>query len=857
MTRQEFLNLIKDKKLMFLDGATGTNLMKEGLPAGACTEEWILNNPDVIRKLQKSYVDSGSDIIYAPTFTGNRIKLINFGLEDKIKEINTRLVKLGKESAGNNALVAGDITMTGRQLKPMGDLEFEELIDVYKEQIEILVEAGCDILVVETMMSLQECRAALIAAKEVSDIAVIVTLTFEGDGRTLFGTDAKTAAIVMESLGAAAVGANCGTGPDNMVSIIADMASVTNIPIIAKPNAGLPVVTEDGSTEYDMDCDTFVAEMEKLLKAGASIIGGCCGTTPAYIKGIHDKYKDYDIATDILQYGDGTVFSRKTEGVRFLTSERKTVAFSLDDPFMIVGERINPTGKKKLQAELREGKLDMVCDFVSQQEEDGASILDVNVGMSGIDEKQMMSDVLDEIIPLTSLPLCIDTSDENTMEMALRKYPGRALINSISLEKDKAERFLPLAKKYGAMFIALPVGPKGLPGSLKEKHEFIDTLCQKAYEAGLSKEDIVVDGLVATIGANPDAALETLSTISYCKENGLATICGLSNISFGLPQRAFINAAFLTMAIANGLTMAICNPSQELLVNSAFASDLLRHKEEADLRYIERMNRYDGMNVQVVSVPKGQKLITDGSAGKISNGVDGSASKDNTSKPANSLDEPADLVTEFYNKIKNDVMKGSKRSIEKDTLDAVAAGCAPKTILNDYLMPAINEVGDLFDKGKYFLPQLIASAEAMKLSIAKLEPLLNENDTEGAKDKDTIVIATVHGDIHDIGKNLVALMLKNHGFNVIDLGKDVPSEKIVDTAIAEDAKIICLSALMTTTMQEMKNVVKISKEKNCKAKILIGGAVVTEDYAWEIGADGYSSDAANCVVVVKNIIKNI
>ncbi|WP_026660122.1 homocysteine S-methyltransferase family protein [Butyrivibrio sp. AC2005] len=864
MTRQDFWNLIERKGILFLDGATGTNLMKAGLPAGACTEEWILENPDTIKNLQTSYVEAGSDIIYAPTFTGNRIKLKNFGLENRIGEINNSLVTLAKESANGKALVAGDITMTGRQLKPMGDLDFEELIDVYKEQIRILDNAGCDILVVETMMSLQECRAALIAAKEVSDIAVIVTLTFEGDGRTLFGTDAKTAAIVMESLGAAAVGANCGTGPDNMVDIIADMASVTSIPIIAKPNAGLPVVTEDGSTEYDMDCDTFVAEMEKLIKAGATIIGGCCGTTPDYIRGIHEKYADYTISSNELIKADGSSFTRKPDGLRFLTSERKTVAFGLNDPFMIVGERINPTGKKKLQAQLREGNLDMVCDFVSQQEEDGATILDVNVGMSGIDEKQMMSDVLDEIIPLTSLPLCIDTSDEATMEMALRKYPGRALINSISLEKDKAERFIPLAKKYGAMFIALPVGPKGLPGSLKEKHEFIETLCSKAYEFGLNKEDIVVDGLVATIGANPDAALETLSTISYCKEHGLATICGLSNISFGLPQRAFINTAFLTMAIGSGLTMAICNPSQELLVNSAFASDLLRHKEEADLRYIERMGRYDGMNVQVTCVPKGQKLVAmapDASAGTNSAkaGSDSDNKENGNVNVSDSLikEELSDVKTVFYNKIKTDVMKGSKRTIEKDTLEAVDAGCEPKVLLNEYLMPAINEVGDLFDKGKYFLPQLIASAEAMKLSIAKLEPLLKEGDEEGAKDKDTIVIATVHGDIHDIGKNLVALMLKNHGFNVIDLGKDVPSEKIVDTAIAENAKIICLSALMTTTMQEMKNVVKLSKEKNCDAKILIGGAVVTEDYAWEIGADGYSSDAANCVIVVKNIIKNL
>ena len=848
MKKEELLKYFDNNKITFLDGATGTYLIKGGMPGGVCPETWILDHPEVIKDLQKKYIEAGSNIIYSPTFTANRVKLKYFGVEDRIEEINTKLVEFSKEAAAGKALVAGDITMTGRQLKPMGDMEFEELIDIYKEQIGILVKAGVDLIVVETMMSLQECRAALIAAKEVSDIAVIVTLTFESDGRTLFGTDAKTAAIVLESLGAAAVGANCGAGPDTMGKIIADMASVTSIPIIAKPNAGLPVVAEDGSTIYDMACDVFVPEMEKLINAGATIIGGCCGTGIEYIKGLHDRYSETVITSDReLFYPDGKKFNRKQAGIRFLTSERQSIAFGMDDPFMIVGERINPTGKKKLQAQLREGDLSMVCDFVAQQENDGAAILDVNVGMSGIDEKQMMSDVLDEIIPLTSLPLCIDTSDENTMEMALRKYPGRALINSISLEKDKAERFLPLAKKYGAMFIALPVGPKGLPNSLEEKHEFIDTLCNKAYELGLKKEDIVVDGLVATIGANPNAALETLSTIAYCKENGLATICGLSNISFGLPQRAFINTAFLTMAIANGLTMAICNPSQELLVNSAFASDLLRHKEEADIRYIERMDRYDGMNVTVACVPKGQTL-------QAVNAVSSSGTGASAGNSANATETSDNPKAAFLALIKKDVMKGSKKTIEKDTKEAIAAGCEPKELLNDILMPAINEVGELFDKGKYFLPQLIASAEAMKLSIGVLEPLLKEAAGADDKQKATIVIATVHGDIHDIGKNLVALMLKNHGFNVIDMGKDVPSEKIVDTAIAENAKIIALSALMTTTMQEMKNVVRLVSEKNCSAKIIIGGAVVTEDYCWEIGADGYSPDAANCVRVVKNIL---
>ncbi len=811
MNRSEFLNFCKDR-IVFLDGATGSNLMKAGMPAGVCPEKWILEHRQVMTDLQKAYADAGSDIVYAPTFTGNRIKLSDYGLSDDIVSINTELVRLSKQAVSSKTLVAGDITMTGKQLKPIGDLDFEKLIDVYKEQIKILVDAGADILVVETMMSLQECRAALIAAKEMSDIAVIVTLTYEPDGRTLFGSDPESCAITLEALGAAAIGANCGAGPDRMVDIIGKMASVTNIPIIAKPNAGLPSVDSEGNTGYDMDADVFTKEMKKLLDKGASILGGCCGTTPEFIRMIHEAYSTYTPALDI---------PRKIAGRRYLSSDRRALCFDLDDLFMIVGERINPTGKKKLQAELREGNLDLVSEFAESQEKDGASILDINVGMSGIDEKEMMLTVLAEVSGITDLPLCIDTSSAEVMEAALRLYPGRALMNSISLEKGKAEKFLPLAKKYGAMFVLLPLSKEGLPKDLDEKISNINELYEMAYSLGLTKEDIVVDGLVATVGADPKAAINTLDTISYCHDNSFATICGLSNISFGLPERMNVNTAFLTMAISRGLTMAIANPSQEMLVNAAFASDLLRNKEGADGRYIERMARY------AESDGKAQ-------APKVSNPVP--ASDDN-----------------FLAIIKQDVLKGAKRSIEKDTQKAIDSGIEPKAILDEALMPAINEVGEFFDKGKYFLPQLIAGAEAMKLSIAILEPLL-QKDKDDSKKLPTVIIATVHGDIHDIGKNLVALMLKNYGFDVIDLGKDVPKEEIVKAAKENDAKVIALSALMTTTMKEMKNVVEYAREQGITAKIIIGGAVVTEDFATEIGADGYSADAADAVRLVKKLL---
>ena len=818
MTKEEFLKL-SNNKILFLDGATGTNLMKAGMPAGVCPENWILEHKDVMLQLQRSYAEAGADIIYAPTFTGNRIKLADYGLGDRIKEINTELVKLTKEAAPG-VLVAGDITMTGRQLKPIGDLDFEELIDVYKQQIKILEAAGCDILVVETMMSLQECRAALLAAKEVTDLAVMVTLTFEADGRTLYGSDAASSAITLEALGACAIGANCSTGPDKMVSIIRDMAAVTSIPIIAKPNAGLPSVDENGNTEYDMDCNTFVQEMEQLVYAGASIIGGCCGTTPDYIRGIKDKYSD--VKPCDIRDSEGNPIPRKINGRRYLASERMSLSFGLDENFMIVGERINPTGKKKLQEQLREGNLDMVCDFAANQEKEGASILDINVGMSGIDEKEMMLKVMEEVMSITDLPLCIDTSSADVMEAALRLYPGRALMNSISLEKGKAEKFLPLAKKYGAMFILLPLA-EALPKDSQEKIDNICAIYDMAKKLGMDKDDIVVDGLVATVGADPNAALNTLDTIGYCHDNGYATICGLSNISFGLPQRMNVNTAFLTMAIARGLTMAIANPSQEMLVNAAFASDLLRKKDGADVRYIGRMERY----------------ADQGAAGNA-------ALNANASKAVLENDNILDII-------KKDVLTGNKRGIVKNTEKAVKEGNSPRQILDEVLMPAINEVGDLFDKGKYFLPQLIAGAEAMKLSIGYLEPLLKEGADSGEK-LPSIVIATVHGDIHDIGKNLVALMLKNYGFNVIDLGKDVTREEIIKAAKENDAKIIALSALMTTTMKEMKNVVDLAHSENLDAKIIIGGAVVTQDYADEIGADGYSSDAADAVRVVKNIL---
>ena len=838
MTKKEFRELAK-KGLLFLDGATGSNLMKAGMPAGVCPEQWILEHEDVMENLQRQYVNAGTNILYAPTFTANRIKLEEYGLDGQIEEMNKRLVALSKRAAADKAYVAGDITMTGRQLKPMGDMEFETLIDVYKEQIRLLDEAGVDLLVVETMMSLQESRAALIAAKEVSDLPVMVTMTFEKDGRSLFGTDAKTAAIVLESLGADAVGANCSTGPAQMEDVIRSMTEVTAIPIIAKPNAGLPAVDENGNTYYNMAADTFAEEMKILVNAGATILGGCCGTSPEYIAKLTKAVKStFAVNEGYAKRSDGT---HKT-GRHFLTSQCMPLEFGLNDRFMIVGERINPTGKKKLQEELRNGSFELVKQFAEEQEENGARILDVNMGMSGIDEKESMLLAIEEVASVTNLPLSLDSSYIEVLEAALRNYPGRALVNSVSLETEKFEKLLPIVKKYGAMFILLPLSDKGLPESLDEKKEIINTIVNRALELGMSKDDIIVDGLVTTVGANKKAALETLETIRYCKENGLATICGLSNISFGLPERSYVNTAFLTMAIREGLTMAIANPSQELLVCSAFASDLLLNKEEADIAYIERMSLVTERKEREKQQLERLKKLAAGETGEADLSLSETAGKTGTA-----------IAEGWQGKIKEAVLKGNKKGITALTKQAIEEGEDAQKLLNETLLPAINEVGDLFDKGKYFLPQLIASAEAMKNSIEVLEPYLMSGSQN--QDMPVIIIATVEGDIHDIGKNLVALMLKNYGFKVIDLGKDVPKEEIIKAAKENNAQIIALSALMTTTMQQMRYVVDYAKEQGVTAKIMIGGAVITEDYADEIGADGYSKDAADAVKLAQRLLQ--
>ena len=844
MTKQEFRELA-ESRLMFLDGATGSNLQKAGMPTGVCPEQWIMEHPDSLVQLQKSYLHRGTDIIYAPTFSANRIKLAEYGLEERIEELNRELVGLSKRAVGEymvekrNAefipFIAGDVTMTGKLLQPLGPLSFEEAVEVYKEQMRILVQAGVDLFVIETMMSLQETRAALIAAGEVCDLPVMVTMTFDETAHTLYGTEPETAMLVLQGLGADAVGINCGAGPEKCLEIVRRMKAVANVPVIAKPNAGMPKLV-DGETVYDQTPETFAKEMKLLVEAGAGILGGCCGTTPDHIAYLYDTL--------------GKVYPPhiSTEQVRALTNERRAVYVDLDGSFLAVGERINPTGKKKFQETLRAGDTSMAVDFAREQEENGAAILDVNVGMGGIDEKEMMCRIIEEVCQATNLPLSLDTSDAEVMEAALRMYPGRALVNSVSLEEGRAERLFPLVKKYGAMVVVLPLGSNGLPKDAAERRENLRALVQKAGEYGIPKESIVADGLVMTVGAEPQAALDALDTIKYCKEElGVATTCGLSNISYGLPERGYINTAFLMMAITNGLTMAIVNPNQDLLMNLVYAADVLRAKEDSAKRYIERAEWIGKKREE--EAEKAAKSAAIPAAGSVS--AAGPAEKVDVGKTG--LQKTESGVT--YGKetsLMQAVLRGEKKAIVTLTGQALTDGKEASAILEEELIPAITEAGNRFEQKKYFLPQLIGAAEAMKAAVEVLKPQLQKGgDTTSAG---TVLIATVEGDIHDIGKNLVSLMLKNHGFTVADLGKDVSAETIVAEAKRLDADVIALSALMTTTMRSMADVIELCKKEGVRAKVMIGGAVTTEEYAKEIGADGYARDAQGAVVLAKRLV---
>ncbi|MDD4170264.1 MAG: homocysteine S-methyltransferase family protein [Desulfotomaculaceae bacterium] len=789
------------EKIVLLDGATGTELHKRGIPKNTCPEQWVLEHPHVLKEIQGEYIKAGSDIIFACTFGVNRIKLKEFGLQDQVREMNRELVRISKEVAGTSCLVAGDLAPTGKFVEPFGDMKFDQLVDVYKEQVQGLLSGGVDLFVIETMIDLQETRAAVLAIKETCDLPVITSMTFDTSGKTLTASDPVTVLITLQSLGADAVGANCSTGPKDMLKVVELMLPYAKVPIMVKPNAGLPRLV-DGNTVFDMGPEEFGKYAVDFVEKGVGLIGGCCGTTPLHIKSVRENLAGLKPA------------GRKFKPYQALTSTRKTVFFGDTYPVTVVGERINPTGKKQLSEELKNGKFTEVKRLAVEQVENGAEILDVNVGMPGIDEKKTMVKVVKLLSSVVESPLCLDSSSPDVLEAALRIYPGRALINSISAEKAKMQRMLPIARKYGAMFILLPLSDEGIPGQAQGRYEIIHNIISAAKAYGFETGDIVVDGLVMSVSSNQSTAEETLKVISYCTETiGCATILGLSNVSFGLPNRSYINSAFLAMGIGKGLSMAIANPSSEIIMAIKAACDVLTVRDKNSFAYI---SKYGEGNVVKPKIVEQKNLKT-------------------------------------VDKIFQSVLEGDRENVVGLLQEALDEGTKPGGIIDGYLIPAITEVGNLYEEKKYFLPQLIQCAETMKTAFDYLAPFLAGERERSGKQIPVVVMATVKGDIHDIGKNIVALMLRNNGFTVHDLGKNVSAELIISKSKELKAQIIGLSALLTTTMVEMKTVVELARSEGLEVKIMIGGAVVNESYAEEIGADGYSKDAYNAVKLAKKL----
>jgi 5-methyltetrahydrofolate--homocysteine methyltransferase len=797
MKKSKIKNLLK-KKILILDGAMGTQLQQRGMPPGVCPETWIIEHPEMINDIYRAYTLAGTDIVYTCTFGANRLKLGEYGIEN-VREINRTLAGLARAAVGKQVFVAGDIGPTGRFVEPFGDLAFEEAVAIFKEQVLGLLDGGVDLFVIETMMDIQEARAALIAVKECSDRFVMVTMTYEPDGRTLGGTDPVTALITLQSLGADAVGCNCSTGPEPMLAFIQSMKPHAKVPLAAKPNAGLPRLA-GGKTIFEMSAAAFGTFGRRFADAGINLMGGCCGTTPAHIAALKQA-----TAMQIP-------LAPLKRTMPAVSSSRRHLMLEPDRPLCIVGERLNPTGKKALQQELLAGRMSLVWQFAREQQQQGADLLDVNVGVPGIDEVKTIRQIISVLATHSEMPLVIDSPKVETIEAALRLYPGRALINSISGEKDKCEKLLSLAATYGAMFILLPLTDGEIPETAEKRKAVIRDVARQARHWGLTKDDFVVDGLVMTVASNPQAAVETLKTVRWCAEKlHCRTILGLSNVSFGMPERRWVNAAFLAMAQAEGLTMAIANPGSEELLNMKRAGDVLLLKDRDAAAYIRHFTR---------------------------------SSQPEQAATAETL--PPDQ------KVRQAILDGNREDIVALVEAALTAGIEAGRLVDEVMIPAIVHVGDLFDKKICFLPQLIASAEAMRRGVSHLEPRLHHPAAVRAQ-KGVVVLATVRGDIHDIGKNIVALMLKNHGYEIIDLGKDVPAEAVVAAVKQHRADVVGLSALMTTTMVQMKNVIAAAAAEGLTVRFILGGAVVTQAYAESLGA-AYAGDGVEAVRVVEKLM---
>lgn len=798
---------IKEKlksSLVFFDGAMGTELQKRGLRTGELPERLNITHPEVIKEIHLSYLLAGCDVISTNTFGANPLKFSETELEEVVSAAFKCAQNAVKEADGKKRYIALDVGPLGRLLKPFGDLPFEDAVKAFSKVIR-LAKDKADLILIETMNDAYETKAAVLAAKENSDLPIFVTNVYDEKEKLMTGADALSMIALLEGLNVDAVGMNCSLGPHKMNEILCTFAQYSSTPLMISPNAGLPR-TEAGKVVYDVSAEEFASEMVRSAQIGANIIGGCCGTSPEYIKAVVSKLEGYTPKT--ITKKNHCLVSSYTHAVEFA-----------DTP-VIIGERINPTGKKKVKEALREGDMAFILREGVNQVQKGAQILDVNCGLPEIDEAKVMKQVIEALQSVTDTPLQIDTSDPVALENALRIYNGKPMINSVNGKKESMDAVFPLAKKYGGVVVALTLDENGIPETAQGRVEIAKRIIETAETYGIDKKDIVVDTLTMAISADENAAKVTLEAIRKITEMGVKTVLGVSNVSFGLPHRDFVNSEFFTLALRCGLSSAIMNPHSELMVNACrkdfvgFGVNPVSEKELASFA--------------PAIIKKAMCMTEEASAPVINTG---------------------NLT------LKDAVISGLTE--ESITLTkTLLENTAPLDVINNHIIPALNTVGAGFENGKIYLPQLLMSAESAKASadIVK-EKLLITGESTGKKDK--IIVATVKGDIHDIGKNIVKILLENYGYKVIDLGKDVSEETILETAQKEDVTLVALSALMTTTVPSMERTIKLLREKLPQTKVAVGGAVLSQEYADMIGADYYAKDAMGAVRVAENHFANL
>ena len=789
------------KELLFLDGGMGTLLQAEGLAPGELPETWNIEHPEKVEAIHRRYYEAGSDVVLANTFGANVCKFHDdrYTVEEVIRAGIANAKRAG-EQIGKETYVALDMGPTGKLLKPMGDLDFDDAYEAFAEAVRYGEKYGADLIHIETMSDTYEVKAAILAAKENSSLPVFVTMIFDERGKLLTGGDVPSVVAMLEGLRVDALGLNCGLGPKQMLPILTDLRRYTSLPIIVKPNAGLPK-QKNGETYYDVEPDEFARIMQEVVKGGACVIGGCCGTTPEHIKKLVEECKDLPLRE--IEKKHDTIVSSYGQAV------------ILDDMPRIIGERINPTGKKKFKEALKNEDMDYILKEAITQQDKGAHILDVNVGLPDIDEVAMMEKVVKELQSVTSLPLQIDTVDGKAMERAMRIYNGKPMINSVNGKQVSMDEVFPLVRKYGGVVVGLTIDEEGIPKDAEGRVRVAGKIINEAAKYGIDKKDIVIDVLTMTISSEKDGAKVTLEALKRVREEfGVRTVLGVSNISFGLPRRPIVNSYFYAMAMQNGLTAGIINPSSEDMMKAYRSYNALMGFDENCTNYI---STYAG-TTETVTVQASQAAAAAGNAPKAA-GVE---------------------MT-----LKYAIERGLKEEAHHITRDLIGTR-EPLDIIQEELIPALNVVGEGFEKGTVFLPQLLMSADAAKIAFAVIKDVLASSGQEEEK-KEKIILATVKGDIHDIGKNIVKVLLENYGFDVIDLGKDVPPEAIVEKAVEENVTLVGLSALMTTTVVSMEETIKLLREKKPDCKVMVGGAVLNQDYADMIGADFYGKDAMQSV----------